>query len=86
MSQVRAKFVVTKIEITASGQEGELGTVHLSPVVSGSKENEQFYKYTPCGGMTLGTVNPAALNCFKVGKEYFIDFTPADQGAAEAAA
>lgn len=84
---VRAKFKVTKIEITSTDEtKQEIGTVHLSPVTSGSKENESFYKWTPSGGMTLGTINPDALKQFKVGQEYYIDFTPIETAAAEKAA
>ncbi len=80
MSSVRAKFKVTKVEQTPGGShKGEiLSTVHLSPVTSGSAENEQFYKYTPSGGMTLGTVNQDAAKHFTPGAEFYVDFTPAD--------
>lgn len=83
---VRAKFKVSKIEITGNTtDERELGTVHLSPVTGGSEENKKFYNYTPCGGMTLGTLNAEALKQFKVGKEYYVDFTPAEPAVQSAA-
>lgn len=78
VARVRAKFKVTKTEQTeSSGQL--LTTVHLSPVISGSPENEKFYKYTPAGGMTLGTVNIEAAKHFVPGREFYVDFTPAEQ-------
>lgn len=75
MQSVRAKFKVTKTEHTeSSGQL--LTTVHLSPVTSGSPENEKFYKYTPAGGMTLGTVNMEAAKHFVPGREFYVHFIP----------
>ena len=58
---------------------GEIGTtVEMLPVTSGSSENESFYRYTPSGKVELGTVNEAAANSFEIGKQYYLDFTPAD--------
>lgn len=55
------------------------GGVHIafSPVYSGSLENEQFFKQTPGGTVTFHTLNVEVANKFEVGKEYYIDFTPA---------
>lgn len=87
---VRAKFHVTKIEQTPGSSIGEiLSTVHLSPVFGASgtpkdnDENKKFFKYTPSGGMTLGTVNPKAAEYFVCGREYYIDFTDATPAPAE---
>lgn len=73
MSAVRAKFRVESIIKRQSGS-----TIELWPVTSGSKENEQFYRYTPGGRIELSTVNDEAAKRFEVGKEYYIDFTPAE--------
>lgn len=77
---VRAKFKVDSITRTKpwDASKGDLHTVKLTPVVSGSKENEAFYAATPCGSIDLSTVNQAAAKRFELGKEYFVDFTPAD--------
>lgn len=86
MQSVRAKFKVTKVEQVEGQPSGAiLSTVHLSPVINGSPENEQFYKYTPSGGMTLGTVNAEAAKHFTPGREFYVDFTPAhgDQAVAK---
>lgn len=53
------------------------GRVVMSPVYSGSEENEQFFRATPCGLIDLQVVNPTALAAFQPGKEYYVDFTPA---------
>ena len=58
----------------------ELRTIHLNPVYANNDpnhENSKFWKASPSGGMTLGTVNPEAWKHFELGKEYYIDFTPA---------
>lgn len=70
---VRAKMVC---EVKEGSSEGG-GTVRLAPVINGSEENKQFYKYTPGGGLVLSTINPAAFDSFDLGKEYYVDVTPA---------
>lgn len=71
---VRAKFLCTDI---TKGDDGS-GPVKLLPVTTGSAENETFYKYTPSGRIEMSTVNAAALSQFEAGKEYYVDFTPAE--------
>ncbi len=77
---VRAKFVCTSI--TRSGHwdaaKGEIQTIKLVPVTSGSDENKAFYDASPCGAIELGTVNKNAGNYFELGKSYYVDFTKAD--------
>jgi hypothetical protein len=58
--------------------EGGVGTViKLSPVMNGSDENKEFYKYSPSGSIELGTVNEGAATQFEISKEYYVYFTPA---------
>lgn len=71
---VRAKFKVSHIQ---PGDEG--ATISLSPVTSGSKENEQFYKWTPGGSIVLSTINAEAAQQFSEGQEFYVDFTPASE-------
>jgi hypothetical protein len=66
-------MVVAKMTCT----KAEDGQIELSPVTSGSKENEQFYKYTPGGAVSLSTVNEAAAAYFEPGKEYYVRFEAA---------
>lgn len=83
---VRAKFRVTSFTTsmgTRANAEGvyepvELRSIDLSPVVSGSAENAEFYAYTPGGVIKLATVNPAVWEQFVLNGEYYVDFTPAD--------
>lgn len=78
---VRAKFKVSSYTTTLSGQNNdqELRTVNLTPVYDSDKnsENGKFYAYTPTGEIKLGTINPSAWEQFELGKEYYVDFTPA---------
>ena len=69
---VRAKFRVDSITESSYGK-----TIELRPVTQGSPENEQFYRLTPGGSISLSTVNEEAAKQFKVGAEFYIDFTPA---------
>jgi len=58
----------------------ELKTIKLSPVYANNDpkhENTKFWQSSPSGSIELGCVNAAASEQFKVGKEYYIDFTPA---------
>lgn len=76
---VRAKFVVTSITRTKhwSPSKGEVQTIQLVPVTNGSEENKKFYEATPGGRVELATVNEEAAKAFELGKEYYLDFTPA---------
>ncbi len=72
----RAKFKVTEV----TEREGGGHEVKLLPVTGGSPENESFYKWTPGGNISLGTINEEAAKQFKPGKEFYVDFTPAEAG------
>jgi len=74
---VRCKFV-------CSFKEGQ--SVHFSPVYSGSEENKKFFQATPGGQIAFYTVNQSALDQFEQGKEYYVDFTPAEKVAQGAGA
>ena len=76
---VRAKFKVVRFEAMQHYRDAskELRTIVLSPVTDGSAENKEFYDATPSGEIKLGTLNPAAWQAFELGKEYYVDFTPA---------
>lgn len=67
---VRAKFRVHNVDRSQYGT-----TVKLSPVYSGSPENEQFFKATPGGEVALYTLNAAAGEQFELGDEFYVDFT-----------
>lgn len=67
---VRAKFNCLS--------KDEVGNVHLYAVAGGSPENDEFFSATPNGEIRLGIGNTQAAEQFEVGKQYYVDFTPAD--------
>ena len=76
---VRAKFKVNSITRQQhwDASKGEIQTIKLAPVSSGSDENKSFYASTPTGTIELGTVNADAAQQFVLGGEFYVDFTPA---------
>ena len=56
----------------------EKRTLNFTPVSGdGNPENKKFWDATPSGSLQLGVVNPSAWKEFELGKEYYLDFTPA---------
>ena len=41
-------------------------------------ENNKFWDASPSGKLELGMINPEAAAYFKIGKEYYIDFTASE--------
>lgn len=79
---VRAKFYVSEVKQSKwnsyGNAEGELlTTIKLNPVTGNSEENKQFFRWSPAGSIDLGTVNPAVVEQFHIGDEFYVDFTPA---------
>jgi hypothetical protein len=84
MARVRAKFFVAELgTYTPNGAGG--GKVVMQPVAQGSEENKAFWEATPNGKLEMFVDNPEAFARFQVGKEYYIDFTPAPRAKPEAA-
>lgn len=73
MDNVRAKFRVYSIEETPHGKR-----ISLSPVTSGSEENDKFFAATPGGSIRLEVVNKTAADAFELDKQYYVDFSPAE--------
>ncbi|MHB9148335.1 MAG: hypothetical protein ACYC2U_08245 [Candidatus Amoebophilus sp.] len=75
---VRAKFVVE------TKDPGDFGNITLSPVYSTdpNHENKKFWDATPAGQIQMWIQNPEAFKHFKLGKEYYVDFTLASMPAA----
>lgn len=80
---VRAKFKVQSIQ-DSGDSEGKVYSrrVVLTPVYSNdpTHENRSFWHATPSGSIDMWINNPAAFEQFEEGVEYYIDFTPADDG------
>jgi hypothetical protein len=56
---------------------GDGVNLSFGPVYNGSPENQAFFKATPGGTISFYTVNKAAADRFEHGKEYYVDFSPA---------
>ena len=67
----------TSFSVTAF--ENDRGQVCLSAVTGGSDENKGFWKYTPGGDLTMTIDNQAAMDKFKPGQEFYVDFTLAEE-------
>lgn len=50
---------------------------HGSYPVDGSDEDNTFARWTPNGRLELMVANPNLFGAFKVGEEYYLDFTQA---------
>lgn len=70
---VRAKFSCSEIK----QHTPDTANIRLNPVIGSSPENAEFFKWTPSGTIQLDCLNPQATSQFKVGQEYYVDFTPA---------
>lgn len=74
---VRAKFkcneVTKRLSWDTSGRF--LYTAKLSAVTLGSEENKAFFEATPSADISLSSYKE---DHFTPGKEYFVDFTPAN--------
>ena len=82
---VRAKFYVSEVKQSRYHSQGSelLTTIKLNPVVSGSEENKEFFRWSPAGSIDLGTVNPAVVAQMHIGDEFYVDFTPAARQDSE---
>ena len=69
---VRCKFKCTGV--IDSPEVGDLYDVQFKAVTGGSPENEAFWQWTPTGVLTFRTIKQMP---FEVGKEYYLDITPA---------
>ncbi len=76
--KVRAKFLCTGNGKVGYSPEGVTSNITLQPVTGNSEENKDFFRWTPGGKIELSVVNPATAEQFEVGKEYYVDFTPAE--------
>lgn len=78
MSNVRAKFVCERCEKTTDASNNIVVQVGMRPVYNDSEENKRWSKWTPSGQVQLTITNPDAEHWFERGKEYYVDFTPAN--------
>lgn len=69
---VRAKFRCERKTASNDGFQ-----IMLRAVTYGSTENDEFFKWTPSGELSMGTINPIAAQEFVEGQEYYIDISHA---------
>lgn len=75
---VRAKLKLTKICTTAWSPGHESQTLRFEAQYDTSiPEDQRFQMATPSGNCELMIDNPAARAQFELGKDYYVDFTPA---------
>lgn len=58
----------------------EMQTIKMTPVYGNgdpNHENTRFWKASPSGSLSLGTINLDAAKQFELGGEYYLDFTRA---------
>lgn len=67
---VRAKFECTNVS-----RGVDSSSITLCPVVGGSKENAEFYRWTPGGSISIEIVRHETAQHFVPGKQYYVDFT-----------
>jgi len=80
MSKVRAKFKCYSVEEFAGGSK----TAKLSAVYSEKGENAQFAHATPSGNLSISIDSQTeAVNFFKAGEEYYLDFSLVPKAVAE---
>jgi len=79
MVTIRAKFVCDNVaQVPSQTQEEPMYMVSMHAVYSNVGENKEYWKYTPSGQLNLWSVNEKVKEAFIQGKEYYLDFTPAE--------
>jgi hypothetical protein len=80
----RMRTSIPKVEDGNPGKvkwtDGELRTIIMSPVYGNgdpNHENTKFWQASPSGKFELGCANLAATEQFELGKEYYLDISPA---------
>lgn len=74
---VRAKVQVQEVKQTnwqPNAREITARCVHSSDI----EEDKRFSEATPSGSITLFVNNPAAIEKLPLGKQFYVDFIPAD--------
>lgn len=76
---VRAKFRVMAIEPAQNADPNNVfTTIRMIPVWEQDGVNRAWSKATPSGELKISITNPDAIDRFDLGKDYYLDFTPAN--------
>ena len=72
---MRAKFKCDSVMNYFGASEATLSAVTNDD----DKENQEFNEFTPSGTLTIHIDKKGAMNYFVPGKEYYLDFTEAEE-------
>lgn len=70
---VVAKFKVTGKEVVGEGDDATW-SIKAEPVIGGCPENDEFFKYTPGGSLSIDVVSESAAGFFVEGEEFYLKF------------
>lgn len=68
---MRTVVIKVVIESVTNRKDGSK-SIQASPVINGSEENKEFFKWTPSGNIEFFCLNPEVD--MKPGEEYFVEF------------
>ena len=79
MPTMRAKMRVTGVEPFDGGEKLEMAAVGPkdSYPSDGADENNSYARWTPTATLVMYIQNPSLFGKFKVGQEFYLDFTEA---------
>lgn len=75
---MRAKLRLSDIQTFGTTEQLTFNAVCKSEgyPADGSDENNTFAKWTPSAELKMTVTNPALVGVYKVGQEFYVDFTP----------
>lgn len=76
---VRCKFRVLSVQHHYTPDPTKpVAEIKLAPVWEQDGPNRQWSEATPQGSISLMITKPGAVAAFDIGKQYFVDFSPAE--------
>ena len=79
MSKMRAKLKISDIEPSGDTETLSFHAVSASSYgEDGLDENNTFARFTPWANLKMTINNPDLVGSFKVGQEFYVDFTLAE--------
>ncbi|WP_259667921.1 hypothetical protein [Rhizobium lentis] len=75
---VTAKFRCMNINHAHTGPDSSVATVQMFPVWEQDGVNKKWSQATPNGKLEMTITVPETVARFELGKEYFLDFRPAE--------